>query len=482
LADIQNGLDVAADGQKTQQKEINFISFDEFIDNNNYLKDSEIKDGELLFQHLYRPAMREMIEREFGINLNELPFHYHIHFLKFLSEKNIEEAEQVKYFLSQAQSDDGRMNRVKSFLSLEAGEEMGENIFAIGEALDQKTADAIFAKYAEIVDLTDKIREELGGMFKEGKKSFSQKEIDSISRDLIERANGLLVKFASKVKITKDAGSIMAELDNYNAGLMLAANAFKALKQSGEPIKPEDLEGMIFRCVTAAQLKDSEILAQMEKMYLANYEHEFGKTLVDGFQKLVDGDESGSTNVYYYEKNGKVAAFCRFDNKSDGTKYFGSCNVLESIKGDCIGGSMVETAMSRETANGERVLADCMFETSISSYYIEKMGFVAKAALRYKDTEKTLLAIERSDDNGKYEYRNGKYAAEDIIAENKNYSDNKHEKGAERMVLRYGNNKDGINELMKKTNELFSEGYVMTRYIFDGGDIYCAFELESGAS
>ncbi|MFA6376111.1 MAG: hypothetical protein WCX69_01780 [Candidatus Paceibacterota bacterium] len=435
----------------------------------------------LTYKTLIELPLRDKIEKEFEIKLKDYSVREQVQFVDFLSSKSVQEVEEVKDFLDKGGDDIARKNRIKSFLSLEAGKKMSESIFGIGETLNnQEAANAIFAKYAEIVDMAGRVKEELFGMVKEGEKSFSQKEIDSVSGNLIEKANDLLVKFSSKVKITKDAESIMDELDNYNADLLLNVKAFKALKQSGEPVNPEDLEGVAFHRVTAAQLINSDILAQMKKIYSANYDPEFGKVLVDGFQKLVDGDEGGLTNVYYYEKNGKVVAFCRFDKKGDDTKYFGSCNVLESIKGDLIGSSMVETALNQETAGDESILANCMFETSVSSCYIEKMGFVAKAAQKYKGSKETLLAIERNGDNGSYEYRSGRYGVREIVAENKKFPDNNYEDGIERMVLKYGNNESGINSLMSKSNGLFSEGYVMTRYIFDGDDVYCAFELENG--
>ena len=119
---------------------------------------------ETLFQHLEKPEMRMSIEDKFGISLREIQFVFHKYLLKFLCEKSELFIEKFKDFLDLSKDYDSRINRIKSFLSLdESGEDFGEKILELGES---ERADEIFKIYADLIDKTENIREELNGLLK----------------------------------------------------------------------------------------------------------------------------------------------------------------------------------------------------------------------------------------------------------------------------------------------------------------------------
>jgi N-acetylglutamate synthase-like GNAT family acetyltransferase len=429
------------DLNNSQQNKADFIGFEQLMENNkNYLGNAEIEDGELLFQHLYRPEMRERIESEFGVKLNELPFHYHVHFLKFLSEKNIDEAESVKDFLNQSQNEQARINRIKSFLSLEQGEEMGRKIFGIGESLDQESADAIFAKYAEIVDLTGEARGELSALFKESK-NIPQDTIESTIQNLIKKANGLLVDFSEKIEAAKrkdktlDNEKILTDLENYKTDLLLTANVYKSLKETGAAANLEDFKGVVFEQRSALQIDEGE-LEQMARIYASNYEKQPGlqDALVPGFREKIKtgGDD---VTVYMYKKDGAIFAFNRFDlDRAKNIKHFASFNVNPVVAGSSIGRSLLDATLEKETANGQTIQAECLPETDISHCYIEKCGFIVKKVSDFPDTKIKIFEIERKPENADYSCR--KLKPEEIITQYiSKFSGNKYKEGNAKIIL-----------------------------------------------
>ncbi len=202
LNGFETELDLIIDEEGKNKFKAEFVPFSILIKREGgILKNLDTEDSELLFQHLYRPAMKQKIENEFGIKFNELPFHYHAYFLKFLSEKDIKSAKKVKIFLDQAQDEDSKKNRIKSFLSLESGQEMGDKILNIGESLKDQSeiANLLFSEYARIVDEAEKSAEEINKIYNE---VFFEKQADKnqIVQAIMKKANGLLSEASEELK------------------------------------------------------------------------------------------------------------------------------------------------------------------------------------------------------------------------------------------------------------------------------------------
>ncbi len=154
LRDLKKEVNVIIEEKKKYKPNDNFLSLGEFIKKQEILEGSQTEGDELLFQHLYRPAMKQKIENEFGIELNNLPFYYHVYFLKFLATRDKNEAKMVKEFLNKSRNKESRKNRVKSFLSLAQDFDMGRMILFIDRELKDGSliAEKLFSEYARIVD------------------------------------------------------------------------------------------------------------------------------------------------------------------------------------------------------------------------------------------------------------------------------------------------------------------------------------------
>ncbi|MDX9779066.1 MAG: hypothetical protein RBT30_02420 [Patescibacteria group bacterium] len=226
-------LDSIIEEERKNKISVNFVSFDNLLkDYGSTLKDFDVNDGELLFQHLYNPAMRRKIEQDFGISFNDLPFHYHIHFLRFLSERDEQEVEKIKEFLNQGNNKENKINKVKSFLSLEFDNSMGVKIVEIGEHFNKEpgVTDMLFSKYVEFVEHLNKNIQNLEDLYKD---IFYDKNIDKdkLVKLMMLRANQLLLSAHDKIKSNNSSAteleikSLLEELDRE------IANKFKNIEE-----------------------------------------------------------------------------------------------------------------------------------------------------------------------------------------------------------------------------------------------------------
>ncbi|MBU4375142.1 hypothetical protein KKH38_01405 [Patescibacteria group bacterium] len=410
----------------------------------------------------------------------------------------------------------------------------GDGMPELPEGVKQEAADLIFQKYQEIIDQTKITKIQLKALFK-NKKKVSDEEIDQATEIIIKKADNLLHNFAQRFSQDEkiDEKEIINELENYKANLILTASVWKAADKEG--INFEDLEDVSSERKTAGEITEhgktmklvneiydretskkqpfipggnirsaisqyaaeaspeereraGEIL-EMINIYSKQYAHKpkLREKLIQGFIDKLNtaGDK---TAIYSFKKGGHVLAFDRFDDLGKGKKYFGSFNVLPALTDSAIGSALLRASLDKEAEQSAEIEADCEPEKLISSYYIEKAGFVVKKIIPdYGDAGITAFNISRKKENSKYYYRD--YKAEDLKKEHENnFSNNKFNKDDQYIILKFESN-DGkpieneqqIKEMLDQAGDLInSNGYVMTRYIFskDRRAVYCALERE----
>lgn len=468
--------DLADDKKVIEPKIHDFVYRTLFLEKEGETEEEKQKREQYLkeFKENYFNFYDDKFFEKTGIRFNNLDFKEQGWFLIYHKNAESDKKEKLLEFAGKYGE-----NGLKTFLSLEHGEEMGDKILDIAQNLDFMSANLIFNKYAEIVDLAGRVKGELGESLKKDQE-ISQDDIEAISRDLVGRANKLLVDFSDKIKVTKDKGDIMAKLENYQLDLVLTASVYKSLKQSGVELK--DFKGVTFEGKTADKI-DAEELRQMLKIYGDNYGGKYGysdkfkNVLVNNLEQKIKNSVN-RIKVYMCKKkceNGgdRIMVFNAFEDRGNGKKHGFAYNTIESMSGSSIGKCFLRTSLEMITAFGETVEAECDPRSPMSSYYIENEGFVCKGATdNYQDTGEPALIIEKSVANQKFEYR--KYSREEIIAEQGNYAE-----GAKKMVLKFQiDTPDLLNNFLREANEIMNEGYTMTRYIFNGkkGPVYCAFE------
>lgn len=156
---------------------------------------------------------------ETGVRFNNLDFKEQGQFLVYY--KNCDEAQKAS-LLNFVKS--FGENGLRTFLSLEhGGQKMGDKILSIGERLDQKTANAIFLKYGEIVDKAQNVEGYLKEQF--GEEHISQ--ATQVAENLLRRGKALLVVFADDENIDSDI--ILGKLDEIDTDILLVKESIKSL-------------------------------------------------------------------------------------------------------------------------------------------------------------------------------------------------------------------------------------------------------------
>ncbi len=195
--------------------------------------------------------------QEQGFALQDLSVQEQFFFLRYAKIVRNHEAEQLKSFVRRFGS-----RGLKSFLSLQhSGHDMGTKILHIGEKYDHTTADAIFAKYAELVNVTDSVEDYLATQF-DDHADVDRKEI---GEKLLVNAKDLLESYADRDDIVSGE-DIIAALEKINARVTLTAEIIKQLPRESvaqlDLIKLSDVERHID--LTAKELQTMpDLLAKM---------------------------------------------------------------------------------------------------------------------------------------------------------------------------------------------------------------------------
>lgn len=219
------------------------LNISEILEKEGFKKEemSEEEYNKLLltYKTLIELPLRASVEKDFEIKLKDYSIREQVQFVNFLSTKTIEEVKRVKDFLNQADDENDKKNRVKSFLSLESGDFSGEDILKIGEELkdDPELRIILFSEYAGIVDSAEEKIEEFSKIYKE---VFFDKEIDEdkIRESLLREGSELLKKAITqlndaeedkKSEIIKNLISDLRRQDKVQAKIL---NDLKTLKQN----------------------------------------------------------------------------------------------------------------------------------------------------------------------------------------------------------------------------------------------------------
>ncbi|MFZ2188822.1 MAG: hypothetical protein WAV73_04635 [Candidatus Moraniibacteriota bacterium] len=432
-----------------------------------------------LFKLMASLPFRNEIKKRLGFDIAELDLKNQYYFLQFIGSRSEGDFARVREFISQGKTEKTQMNRVKTFLSLEFGEDLSENMFAISENIEPEQADLIFAKYAEIADLAYEAEREVLGLVKDSEKS---KKIDprKISLDLLKRGKDILAMFAEKVRRAKGkeeeipAEEILSDLADYQQDLVFHAAGVREGKKNG--LKYEDFVGAQFKVLTAREVSENEKLAlQMRLMQEKNWKHEnpqFQESLAEGLdEKIREGGED--VLFFVFEQNNKLTSFCRIDKSG----YFGSLNTKPSMKGSALGWGVSEAAF--ETWGKDLEAHSDPFDSRATPIYIEKDGFVAIGTEEYAGKYSVHILREKKPKD--YFFRE-KSQAEIINYHLDHNSGNNYGKEDAFAVLALP---VGSDEMRTILNEFLNDNhFVLTRYFFDkeGKTAYCGLERGSSSS
>jgi hypothetical protein len=338
-------------------------------------KDEEIKNNyDLLFdfEFLQRSNQREKIEKDFNISLEQLTLKEQFQFLNHLKSKENEDFKRIESCCKRFGTPFAR-----TFLSIEqGGKEMGGKILVLGEKLPKESADILFKTYGEIINTTNSIEQILKEILPEYIVEESSDEILDIRKSLFVRAKDLLVTFYDKKD--KNDVDLINDLDRYKAEILLYADTYKKLKESGKEITLEDIKNT-----------QITILSQEEKEKMSKNFWNITKAnrpfIIEGSQEMKEREKNfnltiGNKNSDFYVLKYKdnVISFCSFTPDEDGNLYIESLNTESEAKGSHIGSEFLPSVLEKVKNSRKDIYGHVHTHNSGTLPYYERLGFDVK--------------------------------------------------------------------------------------------------------
>lgn len=329
------------------------------------------------YGYLMSEPMSLIVEREFGFSAKDLSIGERFQFLNFIKHKEAVEAPPIRNFSRNY----GRQG-FKTFLSLEYGRELGDDLIILGETLPQPVAQRIFSKYSEIVDSAESVvvyvRDNMGGA-----READAKVVTDIKDSILRKGRDLLVGFCEKVKVATANGEVVSgeevekELELFRADAVLFASSFKELSTRGEAPDLEQIQDVQFEGeVDGRDLSPTDV-ARMKELYRINYEKypKFQQMLLDRFDSVI-GDPGNRFYIFRYK--GVIESYYRLGVTSLDTVYFGAFNMNPKYRGSGIGEVLMQKSLD-VVAKNSVIEASCTATEAIASNYIER-GFIGVSA------------------------------------------------------------------------------------------------------
>jgi len=342
------------------------------LDNLKPIRNSKLINSDNFedYKYIMSKPIRENLQAEFGFRMQDFSIEEQYYFLQFIKTKAVLEMEGIKNFLNLANGYKDKINRIRSFLSLEhGGQEMGQKILDIGNKFDQETADKIFAKYAQLADYAQDSAKYLSQQFN----IQDETQIQKIADHLLRRGKALLSVCAEE---NLTALQVIEKLEGIKGEVEILSATLKSAKEDGIKINPEIIQGLKIE-KRADNLNEKEKKA-IVKIFQDNYRKIFAdnpqayQRVEDDFLKELENLQNQM--VYIMKFNNEVVAFCRFNPLSDSEVYGGSLNVTEEIQGLNIGGYFICNTLKEVSKNYDIIIKTRKDNPANEKY--QKEGFV----------------------------------------------------------------------------------------------------------
>ena len=282
---------------------------------------------------------------------------------------------------------------LKTFLACEYGMKIGDEIIDLGERLPQETAEKIFEKYTEIVNLCDQAVAEIKNEFK---RKATPKTVDKIRDNLLSRAKRLLESFYAQAGRNITPEDMMHELDNINTDIILFAASFKSLAESEEKIDLTEMAQAAIETKQASELTPREI-DSLKRIFQKNWEERYPGKLSDlifkDFEEIIESD----SEFYILKRNGDIVAFLRTTETSPNTLEVGSFNVRSEAMKTKLGEAFLEQTINELAKTNILRCSVYAPAKSLLDYY-KKFGFKIVGITPPPPGEvSTFLDMERND-------------------------------------------------------------------------------------
>ncbi len=212
-------------------------------------------------------------------------------------------------------------------------------------------AKEIFAKYIELVKAAESVSGQATKFF-QGGRGVQEADLNKAALDVLKRAAALLADYAKK---QSGEPELWRQLDRMREDMVIFSSIFKTLFKGKEAVDFSEIRGLDLERITLRDLQGAgaagvETMEEMARVHAVNREDqgEAGEASAEKFRKFL---RSGADSQFYIlRKNGKLAAFIRFDALADkpGRKYAAALNVDPAYRGSAIGQAMYFTIFEEE--------------------------------------------------------------------------------------------------------------------------------------
>ncbi len=342
------------------------------------------------FQYLLSRPMRQKIEADFGVSLEDLSLPEKFQFLSLLKNAEAEEIAVVQSFVQQYGKDG-----IKTFLSVEHGDITAEHILNIGTSLDHTTAQKLFEKYSQITEAA----QQAGNYVSQNFSHATTEDVERIQQNLLVKGQELLADITADYHNQLDPEEIMQQLQQLQADILLFTQSFQEVfadQEQPDFSTVKDLEFGSRQQLTAAEQ------AEMATIIKQNYaDSPLAEGVLAGFRAAQDNPHN---TFYLLKRQGAVISFYRFADQVDdadqptGVTEFASFNAAGDYKGGGLGRIIMKNALA-ERARDHVVVAATDPTSRICQFYVEEAGFVIDGTETYKDTGMTVFHITNNGQN-----------------------------------------------------------------------------------
>lgn len=327
----------------------------------------------------YTRYYEEFFSEEIGVRLSDLNLREQFWFYNFLQNTDKETREKA----IEIKDKFGR-NGVKTFIAFESDRQAGEKIFKLADSdLRDDLKENIFSKYVALIDILDRVDQELAGFFSKEQRS---REVDTgrLTKEIADRVQRVLYSFVEKIdKENFDEAAFADELKEINRDVQVFAAIFKTAFKGEKQVDFAEVRGLDLESRLGVELAtDEETVKQMIDIINDNYPDE--PEVAEEMEELLNNPEELRKNRFVVlirtneESKKDIVSFLRIEKRGDKRVYVGGFNVNRNMRGSAVGEQMINQVIGRLLREGNAVEAVMVPELAAGTHYVEKAGAVAK--------------------------------------------------------------------------------------------------------
>jgi len=291
----------------------------------------------MILRHLHRPDMKELVERDLGLNLNEITLATQVQLLQFMAEEPQETFEKLRAVLPG--EGPKRQHLLTAFLACAKDRNYGYKILDLAQKHPDE-ASAIFERFYQIISITrqeeEKFKEAL-----EASPDLSQKtNLIQLYRTTIGRGAELLNDAHENINKIEDIEAYLLEAKRYQLKLIAFRGIFDSITAGDRSVSPEEIEQLSADRIKVEIKKGGEMnLSETDKQMVINNIRKTYKGIDEGWaesliEELPVNFSNPSANfILIRNDEGALVAIGRADKVSEKEYHMGTFYVEDGYQG-----------------------------------------------------------------------------------------------------------------------------------------------------